>query len=262
MKKVIAALDNSLAAGPVMATAVALARLLDAEVDALHVRVDGEEVALGAAEAVGLPLGEATGSPIEELIAATSPDDVVALVLGARGRPLGARPLGATALAVATSVVKPVVVVPPDAVRPGVLQRVLVPLEGTVSTSLAPRSVVDLACSANLDVVALHVHDEADLPAFSDQPQHEADAWAREFLARWCPQGLDRAEFEVRVGRAEELVPLVAEQVEADLIALGWAQELAEGRAPVVRAALTRARVPVMLLPALVREPAHAGSFH
>lgn len=33
------------------------------------------------------------------------------------------------------------------------------------------------------------------------------------------------------------------------MIALGWAQELAEGRAAVVREALERSRVPVLLVP-------------
>jgi hypothetical protein len=49
----------------------------------------------------------------------------------------------------------------------------------------------------------------------------------------------------------------VCEQTNADLIALGWAQELAGGRAPVVRAALARCHTPVLLVP--VRAPARAA---
>jgi hypothetical protein len=54
---------------------------------------------------------------------------------------------------------------------------------------------------------------------------------------------------EVRIGNAEELVPAVADEAAVDIIALGWSQQLAEGRAPIVRAALARAKVPIMLVP-------------
>ena len=52
--KVIAALDNSLAARPVVATAGALAELLDSNVEALHVGENGNAVARSAAASAGL----------------------------------------------------------------------------------------------------------------------------------------------------------------------------------------------------------------
>jgi hypothetical protein len=95
------------------------------------------------------------------------------------------------------------------------------------------------------------VHEEDSIPRFTDQPQHEHAAWEQEFLARWCPWGIGRVQLESRVGRSDVLVPVVAQECRCDLIALGWSQELAAGRAPVVRAALERSRVPVLLLPAV-----------
>ena len=59
----------------------------------------------------------------------------------------------------------------------------------------------------------------------------------------------ERVRLELRVGAPEEHLLDVADQVGADLIVLGWRQDLAEGHAAVVREAVTRARVPVMLLP-------------
>jgi nucleotide-binding universal stress UspA family protein len=162
-------------------------------------------------------------------------------------------------LAVATSLLKPVVVVPPDARLAPEFHRILVPLEGTTSTSLAPRSLFKVAHGAQLDVIALHVHEEEDIPAFTDQPQHEHEAWAREFLARYCPWGIGAVSLERRVGRSYELIPQVAEEAHCDLIALGWAQELAPGRAPVIRATLERSRVPVMLVPVHVRSNVQKG---
>jgi nucleotide-binding universal stress UspA family protein len=249
MTTVLAALDNSLAGNPVLVTARALARMLGAELNAIHVQTDHDATAWNVAEAMGIPLRVAKGPVVDRLLQAGRNDEVTAVVIGARGTPGGRRPLGSTALAVATSLLKAVVVVPPEARIAPELRRVLVPLEGTTSTSLAPRSMIELACSAKLDVIALHIHEEEDIPAFTDQPQHEHEAWAREFLARYCPWGIGTVRLERRIGRSDELVPLVAEESRCDLIALGWAQALAPGRAPVIRTTLEHSHVPVMLVP-------------
>jgi nucleotide-binding universal stress UspA family protein len=249
MKKVIAALDNSLAARPVLATAAALGRLLGAAVEPVHVQTNGDRVARSTAEAAGLTLRTRPEPVVDRLHELAQHEDTAALVLGARGTPLGRRPLGSAALAVASSVAKPVVIVPPDVKAEPVLRRALVPLDAAVSPALTPRAIVALAEGTELDVIVLHVHEEESLPAFTDQPQHEHEEWAREFLRRYCPWGIGSVRLETRVGRSAELVPLVAEQTAADLIALGWAQQLEPGRAPVVRATLERCRLPVVLVP-------------
>jgi nucleotide-binding universal stress UspA family protein len=100
-----------------------------------------------------------------------------------------------------------------------------------------------------VEVVVLHVHDADSLPAFSDQPQHETRAWKEEFVARYCPWGIGKITLELRVGRREEEILAVAAETQSQLIALGWSQELAAGRAPVVRQVLERGRVPLMLVP-------------
>ena len=248
MKKVIAALDNSLAAGTVLATAANIGRLFGAEVEALHVG-DGDGIARDEAAAAGLRLRRVSGPTVPALVEAAAAEDVAALVVGTRRLPIGGRPVGATALEVITSLLKPIVVVPPDAPRRGALQRVLVPLEGTTSTSLAPKGIIELARHASLDVVVLHVHDATSLPAFTDQPQHQARAWGEEFLARYCPWGIGEIRLELRVGRREEEILAAAEETESHLIALGWSQELASGRAPVIREVLERGRIPVLLVP-------------
>jgi nucleotide-binding universal stress UspA family protein len=248
MKTVLAAVDNSLAARPVLETARALAVLLDARPEALHVQTDGDQTARSIAAAADVPLTTLTGPVVPRLVDAGAADEVVALVIGARSTP-GGRPIGATATAVATSLLKPVVVVPPDARAPESLGRVLVPLEASLRTALAPRTVLELASDATIEVLALHVLEEDAIPRFTDQPQHEQAAWTHEFLARYCPWGVAGVRLETRIGRTEELVPLVAEESGCDLVALGWARELARGRAPVVRATLERSRVPVMLVP-------------
>jgi hypothetical protein len=150
---------------------------------------------------------------------------------------------------VATALSKPVLIVSPDAGPESNFRRILVPLEGSLSSSLAPRWLFELPGEAQIDVVALHVHDVDSMPAFTDQPQHEVTAWAREFIHRYCPWGIGSVRLETRVGRIGELVPLVAEECECDLIALGWSRDLSSGRAPVVHGTIERSHRPVLLVP-------------
>jgi nucleotide-binding universal stress UspA family protein len=259
MRTVVAAVDGSLAVTPVLATARAMARLLGAGVEAVHVQVTDARTPRSLAQAAGVPLrvvacgpGPVTdpaGEVARRLVEAGSADDVAALVIGARGMPGQARPLGATAVSVATTVRKPVVVVPPEAEPRAAFQRVLVPLEGNLRTGAAPRTLVELAPDAGLEVLALHILGPHAIPAVSDQPHHEQEAWAHEFLARYFPWGIDVVNFAMRVGRGEDIIPDAVRECGCDLVALGWSQELGEGRARVVRATVERAHVPVVLIP-------------
>jgi nucleotide-binding universal stress UspA family protein len=261
MKTVLAAVDNSLATKPVLASARAFADLLGAEVSGVYVRTNGEEGPRALAEAADVPFRVMRGDVVERLVNAASAADVTAVVIGAHGLPTHPRPLGSTAEAVATAVVKPVLVVPPEADPPERFTRVLVPLEGTLSSSLAPRSLIELARDSDVDAHVVHVIGVRDVPSFTDQPQHEHAAWASEFLARYCPAGIDVVRFEARVGRSEDVIPSVAQEWGCELIALGWSQQLSGGRARVVRAALERTRVPLLLVPVRVRDRATEQRF-
>jgi nucleotide-binding universal stress UspA family protein len=255
VKKVIAAVDNSSAARTVIATAEGFAQLLGSEVEAVHVQSGDVELARREAERTGIQFRSVGGRTVEALVAEAEHEDVVLLALGARGLPHSERPIGSTALEVLTSLVKPVVVVPPEVRDSATLKRVLVPLEGTLSSSLAPKAIIELAQDAELDVVVLHVHAPDTLPAFTDQPQHQTAAWSYEFLARYCPWGLGKVSLELRVGRRAEQILAVADEVDADVIALGWSRELAVGRAPVVREVLERGHLPTLLIPVHIAPP-------
>jgi nucleotide-binding universal stress UspA family protein len=225
----------------VLVTARAVARVLRGRVEAVHVFTEGERAAQHAADAAGVPLRVCSGEVVQRLIEAGHDPEVAAIVVGAHGSTGTGNPLGSTALAVVTSLQRPVVVVPANAVVAAAMRRVLVPLEGTISTSLASRSIIELAAQAALEVTALHVAEDG-----------AASVQAEEFLGRYCPWGIGSVRLERRAGKREELVPHVAEELQSDLIVFGWAQHLAEGRAPVVRAALERSKIPVMLIPVSV----------
>lgn len=246
---VIAAVDSSAAAGSVLSVARAVAPLFHADVEAVHVLEDGGAAARAAGQAAGVKLSEISGPTVPALVTAARTDEVVAMVVGARGTPAGRRPAGHVALEVITTLRKPLVVVPPHAAGPSRLARVLVPLDGSAATAAALRSTIDLVCGSEAEVVVLHVYEEASLPAFSDQPQHETESWAKEFLARYCPASAHGVRLELRVGAPGEHVLAVAVEENADLIALGWAQDLSTGRAAVVREVLERSSVPVLLVP-------------
>jgi nucleotide-binding universal stress UspA family protein len=249
MNKIIAGVDSSLAARPVLAAARALGELLGAEVEALHVRANDDRAPRELAAAVNVELRVVKGDVLATIVAAAAAPDVVAIVIGARGMPNDPRPLGSTAEAVATTLLKPVLVVPPEAEPTSGFRHALVPLEGTVSSSLAPRSLIEVARGTDVEIDVVHVVSADSIPAFTDQPQHEQAAWAREFLTRYCPWGIAVRRFEARVGRSEDVIPAAAREWGCDLIALGWSQELSYGRARVVRGALERSQLPVLLVP-------------
>jgi nucleotide-binding universal stress UspA family protein len=212
----------------------------------VHVRENEGSTASGAAAAAGVPLRTLEPPILDSLAGAAKQSDVRAVVVGTRSTPAGPTPAGHIALALIGTLRKPVIVVPPQAPLADSLERILVPLDATEETAAALKETIELADAA--EVVVLHALHGASLPLFSDQPQHEPEAWRQEFLARYSAQP-ERVRLETRVGVPAELVPTVAKETEAGLIALAWSQDMAPGRARVVRAVLERSDVPVLLVP-------------
>ncbi len=248
--KVLAALDQTAAARPVLAATHEIARMFAADVSALHVRQDGVQRVRELAADDRVPLVELEGTPGARLAQALEDDDeALALVVGTRAQPDGGREIGSTALEVVTTTHKPVFAIPPELPVSFALRRVLLPLEGSLSTSYAPYAALDVPGAGRVDMVILHVLEEHALPAFSDQPQHEWEAFDSEFLARYSLWPVEHVRLETRVGRPDQHILAVASDMDCDLIVLAWAQELAPGRAKIVRDTLRRGRIPVLLVP-------------
>jgi nucleotide-binding universal stress UspA family protein len=195
-----------------------------------------------------VPLRGEEGDVVAGVTRAVANPDVDAVVIGVRGRPGGSRPAGHVAVEVITRCDKPVVVVPPEASCEGELHHVLFGLEGTLPTSEVLGPTIELARDQGFDVVVVHVDDEASIPFFSDQPQHETDAYASEFLARYGPAGGPSA-LELRIGDPAEQLLSACDDMAADMVVLAWSCSLAPGRAGFVRHVLEHARIPVMLVP-------------
>lgn len=247
--KVIAFIEDDPSAAPVIAMAGLLGEVLSTSVEAVHV---GEEPATAVREiahAAGVPIRVVPGEPTEQIVAEMSSGTVRAGAVGARQHLEGPRPAGHTALNVITRVDKLVAVVPPQATVPlaGDMDRILIPLDGTPSSAEA----VDLLCAAcahsGVEIVVLHVFDDATTPRFWDQPYHASEAFGKEFLARFMRQ--PGARVSLRSGVPRQSVLDAASRESVDVIALGWSQHLESGRADVVRHVLSEAPMPVLLIP-------------
>lgn len=137
MRTVIAAVDASAAARPVVETALSVGALTGATVEAVHVGDGQIEIPEWLAAQSGVSLRVLDGAVEPSLLRTVGEKEVIAAVFGARSAPGGRRPAGRTAMHVLERATKPIVVVPPDAVgvsaRP--IRRLLVPLEGTSESS-------------------------------------------------------------------------------------------------------------------------------
>lgn len=249
MKRVLATIDASPCAPAVLASALSIADLFEANAAAFHVRENGSDAVRHDALEAGIELHEATGAPIDAIAAAAEDPDVVAIVLGARGERDGPEPVGRTALEVITRVNKPIVVVPPGCAPRASIARVLTPLEGSDESSQAIADTIALANRRDIEIVVLHVHAPEAIPPFQDQPHHEVPAWEREFAARFVAVPRARVQMIQRVGTVANRIVATARDVDADLIVLGWNQDLTPGRAQVVREALAQSTFPVLLVP-------------
>jgi nucleotide-binding universal stress UspA family protein len=247
---ILAAIDDSLAARPVLATAQRLATLFGARVEAVHVRVGGSgEIAAEIAAAARLPLHVRSGDVVAELGAEVHERHAIALVIGARDAPVDARPAGHIALDVAQSLEGTIVVVPPETKdRP--LRRVLVAVEGD-GESAGLRGLFDYLGDRPLpEVIALHVIDPMDVPPFADSPVHEANAFEREFEVRVASGLLEDASqvrFEIRVGDAADALRDATRELDVDLVVLAWHRDLSGGHGRLVREMLEQGSIPIAL---------------
>jgi nucleotide-binding universal stress UspA family protein len=244
MTTVLAAVDGTQAARPVLQTATRLARLLEADTLAIHVGHD-PGVAREVAEELGASMIVVAGEPADEIVRAGERPDVALVVLALCGLPSGRAP-GHTAQAVATRLSNPVLVVPPGSAPRPSLTRVLFPLDGNRGVSEALRPLIAAYVAVGFEVIALHVFQPDTVPRFLDRPE-DIDVWRQEFLAEHC------AELGIRLvtrpGPTSESLLDVAATEDVDIIAMGWHQDLSPHHAAVVRRVLRAADRPVALIP-------------
>jgi len=249
MSTVLAALDATAAARPVLETALRIGRLTGAGVEVVHVRTaptESVETPESLAARSRVPFKVLEGTAGAALVAAVAAPEVLVAVIGARSTPGGRRPIGRTASHILRHVGKPMVVVPPEVVASRRIRHLLVPLEGTEASS---RPILERVVPLLLDDVelsVLHVFTEATLPAMLDRPEYDLDVLGKEFSSRHFPNA---THVDLRPGPVAVRVAEAAAEHQADLVVLTWSQNSSPGRAPVIQEVLGASIVPVMLLP-------------
>lgn len=261
MTVLLAALDDSAAARPVVEASLRLAALLGDEVVAVHICENGSGATAAAiAESAGVPIvvRPAAGSVTDAIVAAQREVDAAAIAVGTRGLAGASRPLGHVALGVVQELPVPVLAVPPGG-RDRPIDRVLLALEGDDESAAVGSLLERIGAGGGPELVALHVFPPEDLPPFGDHPVFETEAWAREFLRRTTGPPPHRLRLEVRVGSVVDVVAGSVEELGVDLVVLAWNQRLAAGHGRIVRRMLEAGRAPTLLLPADGRYPAQSG---
>jgi nucleotide-binding universal stress UspA family protein len=175
------------------------------------------------------------GTPAAEILRAAGELKARLVVICKQGGADPTRTLGQTALAVLQGASCPLVLVPPEQGKASWrLQHILVPHDGTPTTSAAPQPAADLAERGRAELLVAHVTgvtvasaEAGALPAprYVDQPQHEWPAWTDAFVKRLaCVWQLDRLHVRMSLGRgdtAEEILHLAKKEAAA-LIVLAW----------------------------------------
>jgi len=246
---VLAALDTSAASRPVLENALRLGELTGAAVEAVHVTSEGSESfetleSVAARSQVPFRLLEGPVEPA--LLDALGAPEVIAAVMGARSTTSGRRPVGGTAGHILEHADKPVLMVPPDAISPGRIQRLLLPLEGTEASSRPVLEWLQRLLVADVELVVLHVFTDATLPRMLNHPGRDVEILGREFLSRHFPNA---SRIELRAGPVAARVGEVAADHEIDLVVLSWSQDSSTGRANIVREVLGASALPILLLP-------------
>jgi nucleotide-binding universal stress UspA family protein len=169
--------------------------------------------------------------------------------------------LGSTAMKVLRNAPCPVVLVPPERGNaPWHLHHVLVPHDGTPTTSAAMRPAAELTERSGAELLVAHVTGTGSaalepgslaVSRYMDQPHHEWPVWTDEFIKRFaciCPLGhLHVRLFLAHGDPAAEIVRLAKKQ-SMDLIVLAWRGKWEGGRAAALKAVLRGAHCPIMVI--------------
>ncbi len=256
----LVAIADAAADREVVRAARALAAVARWDVRGVHVREPGVPEP-ESAELEGLDLIAVDGDPVDtltELVRRTTVDAVAFGLVCSDSLEPELPGLGHVAEALLDNHVAPVLLVRPGMRAVTSLRRLVVPLEGSPSTSSAMRVADEAFCARGREIVMLHVAtgdvpDEiGSLPAprIVDQEHYEWSAWHEEFTMRFsqCPSG-GRHRVALRVGDPAAVIVEVAEEGEADLLVLSWNGSFESGRGSVIKRLLHTAPCPLLLVP-------------
>jgi nucleotide-binding universal stress UspA family protein len=202
------------------------------------------------------------GTPATEILQVAEEIKPQVIVLCRHSSAERGKMLGHTAMKVLHNARCPVVLVPPErGARPWHLQRVMVPHDGTPTTSAALQPAAVIAEHGRAELLVVHVTGtRATLaeepgsftaPRYVDQPQHEWPAWTSEFvnrLACLCPLSHLHVRMLLAHGNTAAEVLRLSERQSADLIVLAWRGKWEPPRAATIKDILRKAHCPIMVV--------------
>jgi nucleotide-binding universal stress UspA family protein len=219
-------------------------------------------IGVEAAELGGLVIDVEMGETVDCLAAAAEAEPGTILVIPADfagDTPLG---LSDTATRALFEFACGVVVVRPGMAPLTHISRILLPLDGTPSTAAAIGPVGALARHARAEIAIVVVAEAHGArcergsmkpPLYVDQPHHEWQSYADEFLQRFVqaighmPEGVS-TRFFVGAGDPASEILRFARELEADLAVLVWHGDAGEPHGHVFREVLEGSRCPVLVL--------------
>lgn len=201
------------------------------------------------------------GTPAEQILEVAREIKPRVIVMCKHSSGEQAKLMGRTAMRVLQDAPCPVVLIPPErGATSWHLHHVLVPHDGTPSTSAALQPAAELAERACAELLVVHVTDikaapgeagSLTTPRYVDQPQHEWPAWTREFvnrLACLCPLGQLHVRMSLAHGNTAAEILHLSEKQSTDLIVLAWKGIWEAPRAGTLKDILRKAHCPIMVV--------------
>jgi nucleotide-binding universal stress UspA family protein len=265
---ILVPLDGTKQALAALPVAIALGEIEQASLHILHVgeceqagKESRSRIAPETDLLAGLAINTRVGMPAGEILQVAGELKPQAIVLCKHSATEGKKMLGRTAMKVLHDAPCPVVLVPPErGITAWHLHHVMVPHDGTPSTSAALPSAAELAERGGAELLVVHVADvraaptepgSLTTPRYVDQPQHEWPAWAGEFINRFacgCPLGhLHVRTFLASGNTASEILQLSKKQ-STDLIVLAWRGNWEAPRSATLKDILGEAHCPIMVV--------------
>ena len=208
-----------------------------------------------------LTIDTRVGTPTVEILQAAREMKARLIVMCKHSSTERGKMLGRTAMKVLHDAPCPVVLVPPErGATPWHLHHVMVPHDGTPTTSAALRPAAELAERGRAELLVVHVTDIKAAPAepgslttprYLDQPQHEWPAWSSEFVNRiecLCPLDHVHVRMLLAHGATATEVLRLSEKQSTDLIVLAWRGIWEAPRAATLKDILREAHCPIMVV--------------
>jgi nucleotide-binding universal stress UspA family protein len=264
-------LDGSVHARAALSVARALAQLVDGTPHLVHIggatlpsRELLRKLGLATDDVRGAVVEQAGGDAAASIIRLARAQRCAYIVMCPyTGRQEPAGELGGVARDVLHLASCPIVLVPPaQDQRPWRLRHILLPHDGTPTTTAALGPALELARRADAELLVLHVAGSRAAPPaepgaitppqYEDQAHHEWPTWASEFLQRACcvnpSEEMPRLRLTLAVGDPGPEIIRTARGYPADLVVLGWHGDPESDKPPVAKAVIREMPCPLLML--------------